>query len=587
MQFSDQFMEELTAKNPIEDVVGQYVHLTRKGNRCWGLCPFHNEKTPSFSVDLEAGLYYCFGCHKGGSVITFIREVEGLDFPDTVRFLAKRAGMELPEEDARETSNYRKKQRLWALCADAARFFHSVLRSPEGQPGLQYLMNRGLTADTIVRFGLGFAPNSWDRLMKAMEEKGYTVEELKEAGLVRARSRQRQNQDGTVSEYESCYDYFRNRVMFPIIDVRGNVIGFGGRVMDDSEPKYLNSPESGIFNKRKNLFALNVAKKTKMEMLVLTEGYMDTISMHQYGFDCAVASLGTALTAEQAGMLAKYTKQMILCYDADSAGQNAAQRAIGILEKTGISVRVLTIPDAKDPDEYLRKNGAEKFRRLLGLSQDQAAYQLGNIQKKYDLQQDDGRVGFLQEAADFIASMYSPVEREVYMGRVAQTAGVQAEAVKNEVQRAIRRRQNSQKRQQQRVNLRPAEQFQSASTVKYENVRSAKAEEGVLRQLLLEPALLDGLSGLRQEDFSAEVLGRVYGWMRRRAAEGRSISVSAMEGDFPPEEIAHITRIAQSGEGTVNEQYLSDCVSVIRQEADRRNSKDPMAVWKRRRNMNG
>ena len=246
MAFSDQFLEELEEKNPIEDVVGSYVNLTRRGSNLFGLCPFHNEKTASFSVAPEKGIYYCFGCHKGGGVVNFIMEIEGLDYPDAVRFLAKRAGIQVPEEDRRQSSNYRYREKLWQLCRDAARYYHAVLKSPEGQPGLQYLMGRGLTADTIVRFGLGFASNRWDGLLKAMEEKGYSRQEMKDAGLIRSSTRQKKNADGTVTEFESCYDWFRNRIMFPIIDVRGNVIGFGGRVMDGSEPKYLNSPESQI-----------------------------------------------------------------------------------------------------------------------------------------------------------------------------------------------------------------------------------------------------------------------------------------------------------------------------------------------------
>ena len=323
MAFPEAFLQELEEKNTIEDVVGQYVTLNRRGSNLFGLCPFHNEKTASFSVAPEKGIFYCFGCHKGGGVINFIMEIEGLDYPDAVRFLARRAGMEVPEDDPRRISSLRRKEHLWKLCRDAALFYHNTLKSPQGQEGLRYLLGRGLTKKTIVSFGLGFAPNQWDGLKKAMLAKGYTIEDLQDAGLVRTKRREKTDENGNTV---STYDWFRNRVMFPIIDVRGNVIGFGGRVMDGSEPKYLNSPESMIFNKRKNLFALNVAKKTKMEMLVLTEGYMDTISMHQYGFDCAVASLGTSLTQEQAGMLSKYTKQMVLCYDGDQAGQNAANR---------------------------------------------------------------------------------------------------------------------------------------------------------------------------------------------------------------------------------------------------------------------
>jgi len=586
LAFSDQFLEELEEKNPIEDVVGSYVNLTRRGSNLFGLCPFHNEKTASFSVAPEKGIYYCFGCHKGGGVVNFIMEIEGLDYPDAVRFLAKRAGIQVPEEDRRQSSNYRYREKLWQLCRDAARYYHATLKSPEGQPGLQYLLGRGLTADTIVRFGLGFAPNRWDGLLKAMEEKGYSRQEMKDAGLIRSSTRQKKNADGTVTEFESCYDWFRNRIMFPIIDVRGNVIGFGGRVMDGSEPKYLNSPESQIFNKRKNLFALNMAKKTKMEMLVLTEGYMDTISMHQYGFDCAVASLGTSLTQEQAGMLAKYTKQMVLCYDADQAGQNAAKRAISILEKTGVTVRVLRMQGAKDPDEYLRKFGAERFRKLLGASEDQAVYQIGNIRQKYDLSTDEGKVGFLQEAAAFIATMSSAVEREVYSTRVAETAGVTAEAVKLEVNKAYKRRRYAEKKKEERKNLRPADQV-SSGMIKYENVKSAVAEEGLLSQILLEPSLLEETAGLRPEDMSVELFGRVLQWMRSRWQEGQSVSIPAMNGEFRPEEISHLTSIVQKRDGTVNEQAFRDYISVIRSEASKRGSKDLMAALSRRRDNQG
>ena len=588
MAFPERFLEELEEKNPIEDVVGAYVNLTRRGSNLFGLCPFHNEKTPSFSVAPEKGIYYCFGCHKGGGVVNFIMEIEGLDYPDAVRFLARRAGIEVPEDEKRQASGYRRKQRLWQLCADAGRYYHAVLKSPEGQEGLRYLLGRGLSPETIVRFGLGFAPNRWDGLMKAMLEKGYTREELQATGLVRTRKRQKENANGEIEEYESQYDWFRNRVMFPIIDVRGNVIGFGGRVMDGSEPKYLNSPESDIFNKRKNLFALNMAKKTKLDMLVLTEGYMDTITMHQYGFDCAVASLGTSLTQEQAGMLAKYTKQMVLCYDGDQAGQNAAKRAIQILEKTGVSVRVLRMQGAKDPDEFLRKYGAERFRKLLGASQDQAAYQISTIQQNYDLSTDDGKVGFLQEAAAFIATMSSAVEREVYAGRVAETAGVTQDAVKLEVNRAYKRRRYAEKRKQEQKNLRPAESVQpTASGIKYDNIRSAMAEEGLLGQLLLEPALLDQTDALKPEMFSAALLGRVYAWMKSRWAQDQGISIPAMGEQFTQEEISHITKIYQKMDGTVNERALKDYMAVIQDEAAKRGSNDLMAALNRRRDKNG
>lgn len=588
LPFPEAFLQELEEKNPIEDVVGQYVSLTRRGSNLFGLCPFHNEKTPSFSVAPEKGIFYCFGCHKGGGAVNFIMEIEGLDYPDAIRFLAKRAGMEVPEDDPRRVSSLRRKEHLWKLCRDAARFYHNTLKSPQGREGLQYLLSRGLTKKTIVSFGLGFAPNQWDGLKKAMLEKGYTIEDLQDAGLVRTKHRQKTDENGNTVDSVSTYDWFRNRVMFPIIDVRGNVIGFGGRVMDGSEPKYLNSPESMIFNKRKNLFALNVAKKTKMEMLVLTEGYMDTISMHQYGFDCAVASLGTSLTQEQAGMLSKYTKQMVLCYDGDQAGQNAAKRAIGILEKTGITVKVLRMQGAKDPDEFLKKYGAERFKKLLGMSENQAVYQLESIRRKYDLSADDAKVEFLKEAAELVASMGSSVEREVYSNRAAEMAGVAPDSMRLEVSRAYRRRINAQKKREERQNLRPAEQLQpTVSGLKYENVKSAVAEEGVLGQIFLEPALLDLTKNLTPQQFSSPLLGKVYAWMQQRWQEGEGISIPAMGGSFTPEEISHITRISQKMEGVVSEKALRDYIGVIQSEAAKRSGEDLMAALHRRREQNG
>lgn len=349
MAFPQPFLDALTERNPIDEVVGQYVSLTRRGSNLFGLCPFHSEKTASFSVAPDKGIYYCFGCHAGGGVINFIMQIEGLDYPDAVRFLAKRAGLEVPE-DENYRSQYQKQERLWALCKDAARFFRQQLFSPAGTEAQAYIQKRALSMETVKRFGLGFSPNAWAELTDAMKEKGYKLDELVDAGL------SLRGKNGGV------YDRFRNRLMFPIIDIRNNIIGFGGRVMDDSTPKYLNSPETIIFNKRKNLFALNIARKSKQGRIILTEGYMDAIALHQYGFDCAVASLGTSLTEEHANILAKYTNQVILTYDGDEAGQNATRRAIPMLEKTGIQVRVLRMQGAKDPDEFLKNTARSALR---------------------------------------------------------------------------------------------------------------------------------------------------------------------------------------------------------------------------------
>ena len=467
MPFPPAFLDELIAKNPIEDVVGQYVRLSKKGGNLFGLCPFHGEKTPSFSVAPGKQIYYCFGCHKGGGVINFIMEIENLSYPDAVRFLAKRAGMEVPEDDAYQ-SRYRQQERLWKLCRDAARFFHSQLMEPDGAQARAYLAGRGLTGATVTRFGLGFAPDAWSSLTDRMLHMGYTRQELVDAGLAVQKEK---------NGKRSVYDKFRNRVMFPIIDLRGNVIGFGGRVMDGSTPKYLNSPETVIFNKRKNLFALNVAKKSKQGYIILCEGYMDTITLHQYGFDCAVASLGTALTDEQVNLLSKYTQQVVLTYDSDAAGQDATRRAIPMLERAGLQVKILRMQGAKDPDEYLKKYGADRFAVLLQKSENQAEYQLLSLQNRYDLTQDEQKVEFLRQAAELICSFSSAVEREIYGARAAEAAGITPQAMKIEVDKAYRRRMARRRRQQERKNLSPAmTQQPGVKGIRYDNVRSAMAE---------------------------------------------------------------------------------------------------------------
>ena len=556
MAFPAAFLDELNARSPIEDVVGQYVTLQRRGANLFGLCPFHSEKTPSFSVSPEKGIYYCFGCHKGGGPVNFIMEIENLDYPDAVRFLAKRAGLEVPEDEGYRSA-YKKQERLMNLCREAARFFHDQLSRPSAEEVRAYIQKRALSRETVTRFGLGYSPNEWSALIDAMTKKGYEKEELLEAGLA------------VKSQKGSIYDRFRNRLMFHIIDVRGSVIGFGGRVMDDSTPKYLNSPETSIFNKRKNLFALNVAKKSKQGHIILTEGYMDAIALHQYGFDCAVASLGTSLTEEHANILAKYTKQVVLIYDGDEAGQTATKRAIPMLEKTGVEVKVLRMQGAKDPDEFLRKFGADRFSLLLDKSENQAEYRLGSIRRKYDLTEDVQRVAFLKEAAEFVASLPSAVEREIYGARAAEAAGVSPEAMKLEAGKAYARRLSREKKKQEAVDLAPARQQQPRiKGVRYDNVRSAMAEEGLLRLVFREPALLDQAK-LLKEQFSSELLGRFFEAARTRREAGQAVSPAALEGEFTQEEMAHLTSVLTKDDAVVSEDALADYLRIIREEYDR------------------
>ncbi len=554
MAFPPSFIDELIARNSIEDVVGQYVSLKRSGGNLFGLCPFHGEKTASFSVAPDKGIYYCFGCHKGGGAVNFMMEIEGLSYPDAVRALAKRAGLEVPEDEQYQ-SRYRQQERLWALHKEAARFFHSQLYAPVGKAALEYAYGRGMPKSTLTSFGIGYAPDGWDNLVKAMRAKGYTDQELKDSGLV------------TVSQKNgNIFDRFRDRLMFPIIDVRGNVIGFGGRIMNNKDPnaaKYLNSPETMIFNKRKNLFGLNFAKKSKLGYLILVEGYMDAIALHQYGFDCAVASLGTSLTEEHAALLSRYTEQLYLIYDGDEAGQRAAQRAIPMLEKAGLRIKVLKMRDAKDPDEFLKKFGADKFKLLLEESSNRVEYQLSAIRSKYDIREDEQRIRFIHEAADLICTLGSAVQREIYSARVAEAAKISEEAVKIEVGKAYKRRLAREKKRQEKIDLAPAQALQpKARSIRYDNMKSAMAEEGVLALALREPALLDQVSGLAAEDFSVDLLGRVYGQLLQRHKQGLEVSLGVL-ADLTAEEMSHIAGISQRQQGPVNEAAFRDCVKTI------------------------
>ena len=553
MAFPPAFLDELTARNPIEDVVGQYVSLKRSGSNLFGLCPFHGEKTASFSVSPDKGIYYCFGCHKGGSVINFQMEIEGLSYPDAVRALAKRAGMEVPEDEQYQ-SRYRQQERLWALHKEAARYFHSQLYAPVGREALAYALGRGMNKYILTTFGVGYAPDSWDGLVNVLRKKGYTEEEIRQSGLVSV-SRKNGN----------AFDRFRDRLMFPIIDVRGNVIAFGGRVIkkDSEAAKYLNSPETLIFNKRKNLFGLNLAKKSKLPYFILVEGNIDVVALHQYGFDNAVASLGTSLTEEQAALLSKYTEQVVLIYDGDNAGQNATKRAIPILEKAGIQVKVLQLKDAKDPDEFLKKFGADRFRILLEESSNRVEYQLNAILKKYDLRDDDQKVKYLQESAELICTLGSSVQREVYSGRVAETAKISMDAMKMEVGRAFKRRIAREKKKQEKIDLSPARNRQpQVGKFRYDNIRSAMAEEMVLALCLRQSALLDHTAALKEEMFSSALLGKVFSQLIYRHRNGLEVSLSGLT-DFTPEEMSHIAGILQRQNGPVNERALLDCIGII------------------------
>lgn len=556
MAFPESFLQELTARSEITDVVSQYVKLTkRSGANLFGLCPFHSEKTPSFSVSPEKQIYHCFGCGKGGGVINFIMEVENLSYPDAVRFLARRANMEVPESAPDE--NRHRRERMLELNRDAARFFHDCLLAHDGEIARRYVGKRKINGAMVTRFGLGFAPDSWDSLVNAMIDKGYTKANLLDAGLARASKK-----SGGV------YDTFRNRLMFPVIDVRGSVIGFSGRILDDGEPKYMNSPETLVFNKSRNLFAMNLAKKSKKGYIILSEGNIDVVALHQAGFDCAVASLGTSLTSEQARLLSNYTKEVIIAYDFDVAGQKASQRAIGILEQLDIRVRVLRMEGAKDPDEYINKFGAPAFENLVMRSENHIEYLLSDAASKYDLSVDENRVAFLKDAVALIAKLPGAVEREVYSMKAAEMVKVSGDAVCSEVDRMRKKRLAVAKKKQEAEVSRPIRANQPrARSLHYENIRSAKAEEGVIRLLFTDPSLLSPGQSLKVEDFSSDVLGRCFSELERQIQSGGLPSLPMMAGLFSGDEMSLLTEIIGEPQDMANsEKALNDYIDIIKME---------------------
>ena len=563
------FIDELTQRSDVAEVVGSYVPLTRKGANLWGLCPFHSEKTPSFSVSPDKQIYHCFGCGKGGGVLSFLMEIENLTFPEAVRLLADKMGMEVPEEDPGDRDWRRKRDRVLALNKLAARFYYEQLSTPQGAAVAEYIAKRRISKRFANRFGLGAAPDAWDTLIRAMADKGYDKRELLDAGLAVA------GKNGGV------YDKFRNRLMLPVIDLRGDVIGFTSRVMDGSAPKYLNTPETAIFKKRSILYGLNYAKLSKRENMILVEGNIDVITLHQAGFDNAVATMGTALTEEHARLLSRYTKELVLCYDNDAAGEDATQRAIGLLKNADFSVKVLRLPRRRtedgelvkqDADDFIKYQGAAAFENLLTGSANQVEYRLEVIQNKYDLAADDQRAAFLQEAAAMIAALPSPVEREIYGNRAAAAAGVSGETMAAEVDKARKSQATKARRQEERQALTPANSFQPKEReLRYDNVRSARAEEGVIRLLLLDPALFPKAQALGEEKFSSPFLGKVYRLLMERWQAGETPRIPVLTGELSRDEMNRLVQLADQPEtGQNTEKALRDYIEIIETERVKR-----------------
>ena len=562
MAIPSAFLDELVARSDIVDVVSDYVTLTPKGGSYWGLCPFHGEKTASFHVLPDRQLYHCFGCGKGGGVFNFIMEIENLTFPESVEFLAKRVGLQVPEEN-RDDPESRRREQLLRLNKDAGKFFYKQFLSPEGEPAREYALRRELTSSTIKKFGLGYAPDSWDSLTKAMKELGYSEGLMLQAGLVR------KGKKGGV------YDTFRNRLMFPVFDVRGNVIGFSGRILGDGEPKYMNSPETPVFNKSKNLFGLNLAKKTKLGSIILCEGNVDVVALHQAGFDNAVASLGTSLTPEQARLISRYANEVVIAYDGDSAGQKATARAIGILEKLDVKVRVLTMTGAKDPDEYIKKFGADSFRNLLAKSEDHTDYTLGKIKDKYDLTVPESKLNFLKEAEQYVAGFSGKAEREVYAMRIADMIGVSPQAVRDDIENLRKRNAGKNKRQAEKQEISLAGKS-PVKSIRYENSRSAMAEEGIIRLLYLDSQLFDRITPPDPSHFSVPELGHIYQEMLELGRYDQ-VEIPKLAGRLSGDELSLLTTIIQKPETVANGlKALSDYIDIM--EGERRSRQGNMSL---------
>ncbi len=527
-----EFIRELEERCRLEDIVPAYLTLKRRGKNLVGLCPFHSEKSPSFNVYPGNNSYYCFGCGKGGGVINFVMEAERLDFVEAVRWLAQHAGIQVPENGQDDTMA-KLRVRILEINREAGRFFYQTLMSPEGRAGLDYFRARGLDSRTIRHFGLGYAPDSGFGLVNHLRQKGYTKEELTQSDMAR------------VSQKGNLYDRYRSRVMFPIFDLRGNVTAFGGRVLTDEKPKYINTADTPVYHKSSGLFAMNFAKNTDSRQLILAEGYMDVIALHRAGFQNAIASLGTSLTEEQARILKRYADEVVICYDADGAGQKAAERAIPILKDTGLRVRVVTVPGGKDPDEFMRNYGEEgpaRFRQLVEQSGTDVEYRLDRLRAQYDISTEDGRLRYLSEAAEQVLSkLHSPMEQDIYAGKLAGETGVDRQRILETVDRLSKRERRQEEKKQIRAQMDLPQAAVSRNPDFQKRTRAALAEEGIIDFLFRHQDKAEVLQKLvPPEKFVTALNRRVYAAILGKTIHGAA-TLGNLAGELTREEIGELS----------------------------------------------
>ncbi len=557
MALSDSFLQELKMKTDIEDVISTYVTLKRRGATLVGLCPFHNEKTPSFTVYPATQSFYCFGCGAGGDAITFVKKIENLDYLDAVKTLAQRAGLQMPQEGF-DDSLSKRRRRILEMNREAARFYHSVLLSPEGKVGYDYYIGRALSAATINHFGLGFAPNQWDALLKHMRAKGYQPAELVDAGLAR------KGQKG-------YYDNFRNRVMTPIIDVRGNVIAFGGRVLDDSKPKYINTGDTLVYKKTNELFALNFAKDSKEDALILCEGYMDVIAMHQAGFTNAVAGCGTALTTEQVRLISRYAKEVILTYDADEAGQKALQKAMTLFDQTDVKVRIPALVGGKDPDEIIRTYGRDKFKGMLEGASNETEFRLLALRRQYNLATTQGKIDFIGGALQILATL-PPVEQDLYVSRLSEELGVERQNMKVQLQDLVARQGNRrEKREFKRIVQENMRQTARETMATDASLRKLRAEDRLISLLLRYPDCSRLCKDFDPQWLTPGFAQRVFTLILQRLENGDGTELMDLRDRLTDDEMGRLSGIiARGGESADAKQEFSDCLQTIRAEQQKK-----------------
>lgn len=562
-RFSDDFIQQIRDNNDIESVIGSYIDLKRRGKNLVGLCPFHNEKTPSFTVYPDTASYYCFGCGAGGEVINFIRNIENLDFIESVKLLADRAGLQIPETDNYDDAIAKLRRRIYEANREAARFYHETLFTEKGKQQLDYLLGRGVSPKMIKHFGLGSAPDDWHALAEHLKNKGFNRDELVAANLLRSSEK---------NGKRYYYDAFRNKVMYPVIDLRGNVVAFGGRVLDDSKPKYINTSDTLVYKKSNELFALNFAKNGNDRKLILCEGYMDVIALHQAGYENAVAGLGTALTPEQVSLISRYADEVALCYDSDEAGQKAVRAAMTLFSKTGVKVKVIRLEGGKDPDEIIKKHGRERFDRLLDKADNDTEYKLSKLREKYIVETDDGKLNFLREAVKVLAFCDS-IERDVYAMRLSDELNVGKDAIIQQIN-LLRKKENYRKTKAELSTAQKKVQNLdvAADPQRLKNVRAAKAEDTILVTLLNNASFYRSIKERLSKDvFVTPVNKHLLEIIINRLEESESIDISHLSQYLTSEEVSVVARLLANQAMVSNTlKECEDCLLVLEEEKKKR-----------------